>query len=157
MLVEALVYHRPMLAASPERYGRPFLARLRDGESISAADHAAALQQRRRIRAAVAALMRSYEVLALPTVPWPHRRIDDATPVAADRAVLTFLFNITGQPAISVPSGFTRDGLPLGLQLAARRFEEPVLLGAAAAYARAIGSDAWHPRVDVVMATRMSG
>ena len=148
MLVEALAFHGDMLRSSPERYGRPFLARLREGEKISALDHALAHRARRRLTRAFDEVMRSHDLLALPTVPWPHRRVDDNTPVAADRAILTFVFNLTAQPAISVPSGFTRARMPLGFQLAARRFEEPLLLGAAAAFERAVGSAAWHPPLD---------
>ena len=148
MLVEALAFHGEMLRSSPQLYGRPFLARLREGEKISALDHALGHRARRRLTLAFDEVMRSQDLLALPTVPWPHRRVDDNTPVAADRAILTFVFNLTAQPAISVPCGFTRARMPLGFQLAARRFEEPLLLGAAAAFERAVGSDAWHPPLD---------
>jgi aspartyl-tRNA(Asn)/glutamyl-tRNA(Gln) amidotransferase subunit A len=48
----------------------------------------------------------------------------------------TFPYNLTGLPAVSVPCGFDRDGLPIGLQIAARPFDEMTLLAAAHAYER---------------------
>jgi aspartyl-tRNA(Asn)/glutamyl-tRNA(Gln) amidotransferase subunit A len=48
--------------------------------------------------------------------------------------VLTPLFNLTGQPAATVPCGFTSDGLPIGLQIVGRRFDEAMVLRASAAF-----------------------
>jgi Asp-tRNA(Asn)/Glu-tRNA(Gln) amidotransferase A subunit family amidase len=48
----------------------------------------------------------------------------------------TYPFNLTGQPAASVPCGFTRDGLPIGLQIVGRRFDDATVLRAAAAFER---------------------
>jgi aspartyl-tRNA(Asn)/glutamyl-tRNA(Gln) amidotransferase subunit A len=48
----------------------------------------------------------------------------------------TFPFNMTGQPAASVPCGFTADGLPIGLQIVGRRFDDAGVLRAAAAFER---------------------
>jgi aspartyl-tRNA(Asn)/glutamyl-tRNA(Gln) amidotransferase subunit A len=147
MLVEALAYHQDDVRAQPDRYGRRFFARLQDGAAIGAVEHARALRDRTRIRIALEEVMRTVDVIATPTVPWPHRLLADTSPVAADRALLTFIFNLSGQPAISVPSGFTADGMPLGLQLAARSFEEPLLFAAAAAFEREVGSASWHPKI----------
>jgi aspartyl-tRNA(Asn)/glutamyl-tRNA(Gln) amidotransferase subunit A len=49
----------------------------------------------------------------------------------------TFPFNFTGQPAATVPAGFTHDGLPIGLQIVGRRLEDALVLRASAAYAAA--------------------
>ena len=54
-----------------------------------------------------------------------------------------FPFNVTGAPAVSVPGGFSAQGLPIGLQIAAPHFEEPTLLQVAQAYEQAAG---WHAR-----------
>jgi len=54
----------------------------------------------------------------------------------------TFPFNLTGHPAASVPADFTRDGLPVGLQIVGRRFAETTVLRAAACY------EAVRPRAD---------
>jgi aspartyl-tRNA(Asn)/glutamyl-tRNA(Gln) amidotransferase subunit A len=54
---------------------------------------------------------------------------------------LTYPFNLTGLPAISVPCGFDHRGLPIGLQIAARPFDEPMVLRVAAAVERAVQLD----------------
>jgi aspartyl-tRNA(Asn)/glutamyl-tRNA(Gln) amidotransferase subunit A len=61
----------------------------------------------------------------------------------------TFPFNLTGQPAASVPAGFTPDGLPVGLQIVGRRLEDGLVLRASAAYeAAAPWRDRWPPILD---------
>ena len=69
--------------------------------------------------------------------------LDNATEIAG-RAVppygwtpFTWPFNLTGQPAASVPCGFTRDGLPIGLQIVGRRYADVTVLRACAAFERA--------------------
>ena len=49
-------------------------------------------------------------------------------------SVLTFIFNMTGQPAATVPCGFTKAGLPIGLQIIGRRFDDVTVLRASAAF-----------------------
>ena len=91
------------------------------------------------------ALFEKYDLLLTPTTPCP------AFPVGLDHPAeiagkpverytwvpFTFPFNLTGQPACSVPAGFTRDGLPVGLQIVGRRFDDVTVLRAAAAFERA--------------------
>jgi Asp-tRNA(Asn)/Glu-tRNA(Gln) amidotransferase A subunit family amidase len=61
----------------------------------------------------------------------------------------TLPFNLTGQPALALPGGFTHAGLPVGLQRVGRPFEEDVLLRAGAAYER---ETSWHRRVPRLVA-----
>jgi aspartyl-tRNA(Asn)/glutamyl-tRNA(Gln) amidotransferase subunit A len=56
---------------------------------------------------------------------------------------VTLPFNLTGQPAISVPCGFTREGLPIGIQFVGRPFDEATLFRVGAAYESATD---WHAR-----------
>ncbi len=90
------------------------------------------------------AFFEKYDLLLTPTIACPPFRcgIDNPTEVAG-RAVsaygwipFTFPFNLTGQPAASVPAGFTKDGLPVGLQIVGRRFDDVGVLRAAAAFER---------------------
>ena len=103
--------------------------------------------QRTRIEASYEQLFATFDLLALPTLPVT------ATPIGMWKTSLngadwetvdlytsnTCVFNITGHPAISVPSGLSREGLPVGLQLVGRKFEEELLLAVAAAYEQAVG------------------
>jgi Asp-tRNA(Asn)/Glu-tRNA(Gln) amidotransferase A subunit family amidase len=85
----------------------------------------------------------TYDLLLLPTtatLPFPAHGSYPATvagrPITTpyDLLVLTFAFNLTGQPAISVPAGWTADGLPVGLQIVGRRHADALVLRAAAAF-----------------------
>lgn len=83
-----------------------------------------------------------YDLLLTPTVAFPPFPVgvDYPTEIAGKPApreavnVFTFPFNLTGQPASSVPCGFTRAGLPIGLQIVGRRFDDATVLRASAAF-----------------------
>ncbi len=90
-------------------------------------------------------LFETYDLLLTPTIACPPFAIglDNPTEIAG-KAVppygwipFTYPFNMTGQPAASVPCGFTRDGLPVGLQIVGRRFDDATVLRASAAFERA--------------------
>jgi aspartyl-tRNA(Asn)/glutamyl-tRNA(Gln) amidotransferase subunit A len=131
-------------SGSPELYGRRFYAGSRVGGLLSAADYLAAQRGRAVIRRKIGELMRQVDLLALPTSTYPAQTFEEdlATPPAS-RTSLTRPFNITGQPAISIPCGFSSGGLPIGLQLAGRPFEDAAVLRVAHAYERATE---WHTR-----------
>jgi aspartyl-tRNA(Asn)/glutamyl-tRNA(Gln) amidotransferase subunit A len=102
------------------------------------------------------ALFEKYDLLLTPTVACPAFPIglDNATEIAG-RAIpdyawtpFTWPFNITGQPAASVPCGFTRDGLPIGLQIVGRRYADVTVLRASAAFERARPWASKRPPVD---------
>ncbi len=90
-------------------------------------------------------LFETYDLLLTPTIACPPFQVglDNPTEVAGKPVPayawipFTFPFNMTGQPASSVPCGFTKDGLPIGLQLVGRRFDDVTVLRASAAFERA--------------------
>jgi amidase len=101
--------------------------------------------------------LQSYDYILCPTVGAPAFRLDrplptelEGTPVDRfyDVFLFTYAFSVTGLPAISVPCGFTRDGLPVGLQIVGRRLREDAVLEAAAAYLEACPQHLQRPRVD---------
>ena len=83
-----------------------------------------------------------YDLLLTPQMPlaawpvdeWPQAIDGKPTPSMFDRLAFTFPFNMTGQPAASVPCGFTRDGLPVALQIVGRWHADTLVLQAAAAF-----------------------
>jgi aspartyl-tRNA(Asn)/glutamyl-tRNA(Gln) amidotransferase subunit A len=87
-------------------------------------------------------LFTTYDMLLCPTVAVPPFAVGIEGPTQiAGRAVdrrawiaMTPLFNLTGQPAATVPCGFTSDGLPVGLQIVGRRFDEATVLRASAVF-----------------------
>jgi aspartyl-tRNA(Asn)/glutamyl-tRNA(Gln) amidotransferase subunit A len=90
----------------------------------------------------VRSLMEGYDLLLTPTLPITAFRAGQDYPcwVAGkptgylDWTSYTYPFNVTGQPAATVPCGFAADGLPVGLQIVGRWFEDATVLSAAAAF-----------------------
>ncbi len=101
--------------------------------------------------------MRGYDLLLTPTLAVPPFETGIQGPEVIDgREVepfywlsFTFPINMTGQPAATVPAGFTRDGLPVGLQIVGRHLDDPLVLRASAAFeAAAPWKDRWPPMLD---------
>ena len=139
---EGLVYHGRWMRTRLGDYSEPVQARLLASQFILGGDYAKALRARRLLRECYDAALSAVDVLAAPTVPVPAPTIaeaeqDSLTPSLSQNTVPA---NRTGLPAISVPCGFAA-GLPVGLMLMARPFEEARLLHAAAAYE---ATTEWH-------------
>jgi aspartyl-tRNA(Asn)/glutamyl-tRNA(Gln) amidotransferase subunit A len=145
MLPEALAYHRRWLAERPDDYGEDVRGRL----ELAALFPAVTYVEAQRLRTLVSEEWRSsvfdrFDLLAVPTTPVPAPPLDDddlRTTLTLGR--FTGAFNLTGLPAISVPCGFTSGGLPIGLQLVGRWWEEATVLRVAHAYQQATD---WHTR-----------
>ncbi|PYN96315.1 MAG: amidase [Candidatus Rokuibacteriota bacterium] len=114
-----------------------------DGLTLTASDIGRGERQRSVLSARMREFFERYDVIATPTVavpPFPvetwHPTEINGQPMASyvSWVMLTYAFTIVGLPAISVPCGFTRAGLPVGLQLAGRWHDEPTVLRAAAAF-----------------------
>ena len=135
-LPEAFAYHAEALKSVPEEFGQNVRSRLEMGARISRDDYVQAQAERARMREAVDRALSHCDVLVLPTLPIPPQRIGATTALvgSAEQPLrpltlrLTQLFNLTGHPAISLPCGETRTGLPCGLQLVGRRQRTPELL-----------------------------
>jgi aspartyl-tRNA(Asn)/glutamyl-tRNA(Gln) amidotransferase subunit A len=124
--------------------GRRVRRSLEAGSQITAAELAAALRERDRLAAMLDSALDGIDALALPTVPIPAplrgtRKIDDE-PIGVALLRLTCPFNLSGQPAISIPCGRTSAGLPIGLQLVSRRYGDRRLLEVALALESALSS-----------------
>lgn len=147
---ESYAVHAENIARSPELYQAETLRRIRNGEKVTAAEY---VQRRRELdegRRGIGQVFADVDVLVTPTMPMPAPAIAElkADPDALRPAELKLLrntrpFNVWGLPAISVPCGFTKSGLPIGLQIAGPHWREDLVLRLAHAYERAT---AWHER-----------
>ena len=148
---EAYAYHESFVARSPELYQPATLARIQSGANISADDALRARKELEASRHAIQAIFEDVDVLLMPTVPVSPpviadllRYPDNLRPQELIMLRNTRPFNVWGIPTISVPCGLTKDGLPIGLQLAAAPWREDVVLQAAHAYERATE---WHEKM----------
>ena len=148
LLSEGYAVHEAWLKSRPERYGENFRDRISMGAFISAADHVAALRRRRELAAAMQAVMGDIDILVSAVQPGEAAAIDAVGKWPfLELPSFTLPSNLTGAPAISVCCGFGANGLPLGIQMSARPFEEALLLRVAHAYETATGWRERRPRL----------
>jgi aspartyl-tRNA(Asn)/glutamyl-tRNA(Gln) amidotransferase subunit A len=150
-LAEAAAHHLPNLRGGRPGYGREFGLVLRAGLLVPAHSYVYAQNARAQIAHQVARLLETHDVLAMPTVgaladplppgPRPLARRISEHPVPQ----YTWLANLTGGPAVSIPCGFAGTGLPVGLQLVGRPHNDATVLRAAHAYEAATGWRDMHP------------
>src|SRR5689334_9088855 len=115
----------------------------------TAEDFTNANMVRKGIVRKMALFMTRYDLLLTPTLAVPPfaihmqgpEKIDGRYVQPAEFLCFTFPINLTGQPAASVPAGFTADGLPVGLQIVGRHLDDPIVLRASAAFEAAAP---WH-------------
>jgi len=143
---EAYAIHEQDFQTRPLDYARMTHARIIMGAFISAADLTQAFRLRRELATALNAgvLSRFDAVITAsslaPAPPFADYR--DGWPTAWP--MQTMAFNVTGNPAMSVPTGFSKAGLPLSMQIVGRPFDEPTVLRIGAALERALGLlDTW--------------
>src|SRR4051794_34771163 len=141
---EAAAFHKRWLIERPQDYGPQVLMRLQNGLAISGVSYLEALRWRGPALAAYLAATVGANVVLAPVAPVAAPTIAesdvgnslDAEAVIQRLTRFTRPVNYLGLPALSVPSGFTRDGLPVGLQLIGRPFDEEMLLRIGAALQR---------------------
>ncbi|HIL31206.1 MAG TPA: Asp-tRNA(Asn)/Glu-tRNA(Gln) amidotransferase subunit GatA [Dehalococcoidia bacterium] len=151
LMAEATAYHRDLLEKDGHQLYEPVRQRLEAGLFISAAEYLRAQQARSIFDQQGRRLLDEVDLLAGPTEPVTAPKILASKVMAGEQEVgvvgaltqYTRPYNINGFPAISVPCGFSDDGMPIGLQLAGRPFDELTVLRAAHAYEQA---NDWHTR-----------
>jgi aspartyl-tRNA(Asn)/glutamyl-tRNA(Gln) amidotransferase subunit A len=152
LAVEAAAFHKRWLIERPQDYGPQVLMRLENGLAIPAVTYLETLRWRGPALAAHLAAVAGVDAVIAPAAPVPAPTIAEsdvgnspnAEAVIQRLTRFTRPVNYLGLPSLSIPSGFTRGGLPVGMQLIGRSFEEAVLLRIGAAFQRATD---FHERV----------
>jgi 2-dehydropantoate 2-reductase len=143
LLVEAWQVHGRAVAgpdADPDLFGATTLRLLRTAADVEPRRREVALARRAELLPAAEGLLDGVDVLVGPATPYaaPERTPPVDTPEGEIEGIFSAPYNVTGQPAIVVPCGLTAEGLPVGLQLAARCGDDANLLRVAAAVEAAL-------------------
>ena len=140
MVSEAFAYHEPNLKTRPQDFGQIVRGRFRIGGLMSASDYLQAQRVRAWARRDFAEVMKTVDFLVTPTMAQPAPAFEGYDPISTTRGKsFTAPFNVTGLPAISVPCGFSEGGLPIGMQIAGKPFDEPGVIQAAYTYQQYAG------------------
>jgi aspartyl-tRNA(Asn)/glutamyl-tRNA(Gln) amidotransferase subunit A len=142
---EAAAEYRSVLEKRGDELIPQVRERLEAGLATSAPDYVDALRAGQRLRSALARLFAQVDLLALPGRDQLAPLMDEGGHHSDGLSKRSFTspLNIAGLPALTFPCGFSPEGLPIGLQLAGRAWDEPLLLRVADAYQQATD---WHTR-----------
>ncbi|MFG1955452.1 amidase [Micromonospora sp. NPDC048830] len=147
--------HGRWLRTRADEYGDDLRTLMEGAELFLASHYIQAQRYRSHLQSLLDDVLRSFDVLVTPTVEFgaPPLGAEEITlPSGQTVDVITGVLrynaipSLTGLPAISLPAGFTEDGLPIGMQLIGRAFEEDLLVVAAASYQQLTS---WHARSPV--------
>lgn len=151
LMAECYAIHEHDLVHRPELYGRPTRERLMVGAFVRGSDYVEAMRMRREMSIALNGdALRRFDVLLTPGAAAPAgtfeevlaRQADDPLAIAGD---VTIPFNVTGNPAMTMPCGFSAAGLPLSMQIVGRAFDEATMVRLGRAYEQAAGWTARRP------------
>jgi aspartyl-tRNA(Asn)/glutamyl-tRNA(Gln) amidotransferase subunit A len=145
LAVEAAAFHKRWLIERPQDYGPQVLMRLQNGLAIPAVLYLEAMRWRGPALAAHIAATSAVDAVLAPVAPVPAPTIAEsdvgnspnADAVIARLTRFTRPVNYLGLPSLAIPAGFTSHGLPIGMQLIGRSFDEGTLLAIGAAFQRA--------------------
>jgi aspartyl-tRNA(Asn)/glutamyl-tRNA(Gln) amidotransferase subunit A len=145
LAVEAAAFHKRWMIERPQDYGPQVLMRLQNGLAIPGVSYLEAMRWRGPALAAFLAAVTNVDAVIAPVAPVAAPTIaesdvgnsPDAEAVIQRLTRFTRPINYLGLPSLSIPAGFTRGGLPVGMQLVGRSFDEAMLLRIGAAFQRA--------------------
>jgi len=138
--------HEQWLKERPDDYGARARERLLAGATLRAVDYLQAVRWRLQLRDRVAAAFANIDLAITASSMDPACRIDDDEALASNYwRQARMPFNVTGQPGLVIPAGFSNGGLPLSLQLVGHPFGEAMLYRVAQFYEDATGWTKRHP------------
>ena len=146
---DGAAFHHERLAKHPDWFGPDVLQRLQAGAAFSSSEYASARRTQAEGRRRFELFFEEFDLLLLPTTPIPAPPIEGTGAIQAAGQLTRFTspFNLTGLPALSIPCGFTKTGLPVGLQIISRYWNEAMILQAGNAFEQAAGWWRHHPAV----------
>jgi len=142
---DGAAFHRERLKEHPDWFGADVRQRLEMGAALTTSEYALARRTQAEVKRQCEILLNLYDILVLPTTPIPAPALEGEDAVERARQLTRFTapFNLTGLPALTVPCGFTKDGLPIGLQIVSRAWNEAGALRTGYAFQQATD---WHTR-----------
>jgi len=142
---DAAAVHCDRLREHPEMFGEDVRQRLEEGAKTSSTEYILARRAQTEVRKRCEQFFESHEFLITPTTPIAAPPIEgtDAVGQAGRLTRFTAPFNLAGLPALSIPCGFTSEGLPVGLQIVARAWGDAKVLNAGYSFEQATE---WHKR-----------
>jgi len=151
---EAYAIHEEELLKRPLDYGAYTYMRMMAGATLSASDLVQALRLRRELTALVnSEVLGTHDAIITANGMSPAPRFDAFDPKIPPKMTLqTMPFNVTGNPVLAIPNGFARSGLPLGMQIVGRAFDEATVLRIGAAYEAATGWMDKRPELELPIA-----
>ncbi|MDO8753673.1 MAG: amidase, partial [Anaerolineales bacterium] len=140
---DGAAFHSARLKEHPDWFGADVRQRLEAGAAFTSSEYALARRTQTEVKRRCDLLFKKYDVLLLPTTPIPAPILEGENAIERARQLTRFTapFNLTGLPALSVPCGLTKFGLPIGLQIVSRAWNEAGVLGAGYAFQEATK---WH-------------
>ncbi len=133
---DGAAYHRDRLAEHSDWFGPDVRQRLETGRAFTATDYILARKTQSEMKHRLGRFFAEYDALLIPTtaITAPPIEGEDAVEQANRLTRFTSPFNLSGLPAISLPCGFSREGLPIGLQIVSGAWREAAILCLARAY-----------------------
>jgi aspartyl-tRNA(Asn)/glutamyl-tRNA(Gln) amidotransferase subunit A len=144
---EIFSVHQRDLVARPRDFGADFRARVLPSVLFTASDYVQATREHRRMMLEMAPLYARFDAFVTAGMGEAPRLSDYRSVSFWQKPSLLTAWNVTGQPVLSLPNGFGRNGLPLGMQVVGRPFGETTILRIGHAYERATAWHAQHPRL----------
>ena len=142
---DGAAFHRERMKEHPDWFGADVRQRLELGAAFTSSEYSLARRTQIEVKRRCELLFDEYDALILPTTPITAPVLEGENAIERARQLTRFTapFNLTGLPALSIPCGFTKEGLPIGLQIVSRAWNEAGVLRAGFTFQEATE---WHKK-----------